>query len=401
MLESLISILVFLVILSILVLIHEAGHYLVAKKLGIKVEEFGWGMPPRLWGKKIGETIYSINWLPIGGFVKLYGEDDAGGGKVDVSDPRDKVKKSELKRAFFARPAWQRAAVVVAGVVMNLVLAALIYYVYLGISGFRTEIPLIGDHKFFGANQTNVIKSLMVYEVAPDSPAANAGLKNCTEDFCAQVTKINGKQITESENFVNTVKENAGKQVEFTIVNLANGETVEKTMIPRENPPEGEGALGIVFDTNRVAVLSYDTPLQRLFSGFTHPINLMAYQLNILSKLINTSFVNRDIQPVSTAVSGPVGIFVVTGEVLKTPDLQERLMSLLNLAGLLSISLAFFNILPIPALDGGRLFFILVEWISGKKVNPKTETLIHTAGMAVLLGLIVLITYKDIMQFFF
>lgn len=396
-----IAFLVFLVILSVLVLIHEAGHYLVAKKLGIKVEEFGWGMPPRVWGKKIGETIYSINWLPIGGFVKLFGEDDAGGGKVDLSDPREKVKKSELKRAFFARSPAQRAAVVVAGVVMNLLLAGLIYYVYLGASGFRAEIPLITDYKFFGVNQSTEVKSFVVREVMADSPAENAGFQNCTEDFCAQITEVNGEIIVSSESFVDTVKSMAGEEITFTVVDLASNETSSKTLIPRENPPEGEGALGIVFDTNEVAVLSYDSFLQRMFSGFTHPINLMGYQLDILGRLISASFTSRDIQPVSSAVSGPVGIFVVTGEVLKTPDIQERLMSLLNLAGLLSISLAFFNILPIPALDGGRLFFILVEWATGKKVSPKTETLIHTAGMAVLLGLIVLITYKDITQFFF
>src|SRR3989337_3867428 len=108
-----ITILVFLLILSVLVLIHEAGHFFVARKFGIKVEEFGFGFPPRLFGKKIGETIYSINWLPIGGFVKLYGEDEAGGGTVKSS--KLKVKSFDLKRAFFARPALQRATIILAG----------------------------------------------------------------------------------------------------------------------------------------------------------------------------------------------------------------------------------------------------------------------------------------------
>src|SRR3989344_1907794 len=116
----LLTILVFIIILSVLVLVHELGHFLVAKKLGIKVEEFGFGFPPRVWGKKIGETIYSINWLPIGGFVKLYGEDEAGGGSLKLKDPTEKI--ADLKRAFFARPVRQRAIVVVAGVVMNALL---------------------------------------------------------------------------------------------------------------------------------------------------------------------------------------------------------------------------------------------------------------------------------------
>src|SRR5258708_11019529 len=111
---AIITILVFILILSILVLIHEAGHFFVAKRLGVKVEEFGIGFPPRVYGKKIGETIYSINLLPIGGFVKLYGEDDAGGGKVGIKKQESRSKGS-VQRAFFARPVWQRALIVVAG----------------------------------------------------------------------------------------------------------------------------------------------------------------------------------------------------------------------------------------------------------------------------------------------
>ena len=160
--------LVFLLILSILVLIHEAGHFFVAKKFGIKVEEFGYGLPPRAWGKKIGETIYSINWLPIGGFVKLYGEDEAGSGSVKM--PKSKQPKKDLDRAFFTRPVWQRAAVVVAGVVMNVVLGVVIYYLFMGLSGFKTELPLLGDYKFFGVNQ-QVREDVFITDVADGSPA--------------------------------------------------------------------------------------------------------------------------------------------------------------------------------------------------------------------------------------
>jgi len=149
-----ITILVFLLILSVLVLIHEAGHFFVARKFGIKVEEFGFGFPPRLFGKKIGETIYSINWLPIGGFVKLYGEDESGGGRIRIKDEGLRIK--DKKRAFFAKTAWQRAVVIVAGVAMNSILAAIIFYIFLGISGFKTDLPLLSEYKFFGVNQTNI-----------------------------------------------------------------------------------------------------------------------------------------------------------------------------------------------------------------------------------------------------
>src|SRR3990172_5705628 len=143
-----ITILVFLLLLSVLVLIHEAGHFFVAKKFGILVEEFGFGFPPRMFSFKKGETMYSINWLPIGGFVKLYGEDEAGGGSVKIRNPKSEIRKQDIKRAFFARSVGQRAAVVVAGVVMNTLLAIIIFYVYMGVSGFRTELPLLKDHTF-------------------------------------------------------------------------------------------------------------------------------------------------------------------------------------------------------------------------------------------------------------
>jgi regulator of sigma E protease len=393
------TLLVFLLILSVLVLIHEAGHYLVAKKLGIKVEEFGWGMPPRAWGKKIGETIYSINWLPIGGFVKLYGEDEAGAGRVDLS--KKEVSKSNFKRAYFARPVWQRAAVVVAGVLMNVLLAAIIYYVFLGLSNFKTEVPLLTDHTFVAVNQTNQVNSLIIREVIDDSPAEGAGLKGCTDTYCAEITTINGEKFGTVDQFKEVVEEHAGSEITLGGTNLASQEPISFDITPRDNPPENEGALGVVFDGTQKAVLSYDTPVQRIFSGFTHPYNLMTYQFSILGKLIGVSIEKKTVEPVGNAVSGPVGIFVVTGEVLKTPDVMDRVLNLLNLAGLLSISLAFFNILPIPALDGGRLFFILIEAVTGKKVNDRVETVIHTVGMAILLGLIVLVTFKDFSQLIF
>jgi regulator of sigma E protease len=396
-----ITLLVFLVLLTILVLIHEAGHYFVAKKFGIKVEEFGFGIPPRAWGKKIGETIYSINWLPIGGFVKLFGEDEAGGGRVDAKGKVIKSSDADLNRAFFARPVWQRAAVVLAGVVMNALLAFLIYYVYLGISGFTTKLPLLTKHQFFGVTQVNKLDSLVVTDVLPDSPAAKAGLRSCTKNYCAQLVTIGGQKMETLEQFRDTLLRIQGKETTFVFSNIADkNKTITTTILPRVNPPKDKGALGIRFDTREVAELTYKTPAQKLFSGIVHPLNLMSYQFEILARLIGVSIAEKNVEPVGSAFSGPVGVFVVTGEVLKIPDIKERLLAVLNLAGLLSASLAIFNVLPIPALDGGRLFFILWEGVTGRKVNQKTEALIHSIGMVVLLGLIVVITFKDIFQFF-
>jgi regulator of sigma E protease len=406
-----VTLLVFLLILSILVLIHEAGHFFVAKKFGIKVEEFGFGIPPRLWGKKIGETIYSINWLPIGGFVKLFGEDEAGGGSIKIRNPKSQrdlgseIRKEDLDRAFFAKSVWQRAAVVVAGVAMNALLAFVIYYVFLGLSGFRTAIPRYTDYNFFLVNQKIKLEALVITGVLSDSPASKAGLKPCEEKnkkpaYCLRLISINGQKPKNSDEFKSLVAQNAGKETTFVLEESVKKQTITAVMIPRANPPKGQGALGIKFDTQESIVLSYDTPLQRVFSGISHPFNMMGYQFHILSKLITFSIANKTVEPVGSAFSGPVGIGVVTGEILKIADSKERLLGLLNLAGLLSVSLAFFNVLPIPALDGGRLFFILVEGIFKKKISAQREAVIHTVGMAVLIGFFILITFKDIFQFF-
>jgi regulator of sigma E protease len=386
------TLLVFLLILSLLVLIHEAGHYFVAKFFGIKVEEFGYGLPPRAWGKKIGETLYSINWLPFGGFVKLYGEDEAGSGSVKVA--KSDLPTKDVDRAFFSRSVPQRAAVVVAGVVMNALLAVIIYYLFLGLSGFKTEIPLLSDHQFFGVRQTNV-SQIIITGTQPGSPAEKAKIPEGS-----RVVAINGQSINSSEALSQTIKANQGKEITLAWENVQTFEKGTAKIIPRANPPKGQGALGISFFPIRMAVLNYETPVQKGLSGFTHPTNLMVYQLVVLKQFVSRSVEEKSAEPIGNAVSGPVGIFNVVGAFIQIPDAKERMLQLLNLTGLLSLSLAFFNVLPIPALDGGRLFFILIEGITRRKVSPKFEAMAHTIGMAVLLTLIILITFKDIFQLF-
>lgn len=388
----LITIIVFLLLLSVLVLIHEAGHFFAARKFGIKVEEFGFGFPPRLVSFKKGETIYSINWLPIGGFVKLYGEDEAGGGKIAIKDKGLMIK--DKKRAFFTKTAWQRAIVIVAGVIMNAVLAAIIFYIFLGISGFKTDLPLLSDYKFIGVNQTN-ISEVVVSSIAKNSPAEKQGLKSMIK-----VIAINGQKITDSKGFINIVNLNKGREIEITWSSLQMQDIHKTKITPRLNPPKNEGALGVGLFSMSTAVLNYATPVQKIFSGIVHPVNLMFYNLNVMAKLVKISLEKKTTEPLSQGLSGPVGIASITGSILEIQNLKEKILGLLNLAGILSISLAFFNVLPIPALDGGRLFFILTEIVTGKKVNQRFESVVHTIGMIVLLSLMVLITFKDISKFF-
>ncbi len=385
--------LVFLTILSVLVLIHELGHFIMAKKFGIKVEEFGFGFPPRAFGIKRGETIYSINWLPIGGFVKLYGEDEAGAGRIKKSDLKIQDKK-DLKRAFFARSPWQKAVVVVAGVAMNAALASVIFYIFLFLSGFKTEIPLLGQHKFFFVNQQN-IEGIFIDKVVPGSPAEKAGMGASTK-----IESINGEKIKDAKYFLHTVNANKGKEITITWENVQTNKKFSAKLTPRANPTKEEGALGVRFFPVVTAELSYATPMQKLFSGIVHPINLMSYNLDVLKTLIAAAFKEKTAEPLSGAVSGPVGIYSLVGSIIQIPDIKDRIMQILNLAGMLSISLAFFNILPIPALDGGRLFFILIEGITGRRVPEKFETTIHTVGMAILLTMLLLITLQDIGRVF-
>lgn len=379
----LLTAIVLIAILSLLVLIHELGHFLVAKRMGVWVEEFGIGLPPRVFGKKIGETIYSLNLLPFGGFVKLHGED-----QVD-----EKAQIKEEKRAFFARPIAQRASIITAGVFMNAILAVVIYYGFLTISNFKTELPLLFDHKFFAVDQRNKTE-IIITNVSSGSPAKKAGIKSLSK-----ISEINGKEIKSEQEFLEIIKENREKKVAMKLVDLKTLGAYDAEVVPRANPPEGEGPLGISFAPAQTAVLSYDKPLQKILSGVIHPVNLLAYNFRIFQKLIALSFAEKTAAPVGEAVSGPVGIASVVGSILQIPDLKEKILQSLNLVGLISISLAFFNILPIPALDGGRLLFIGIEAVFGRKVRPKIEVVAHQVGFIILILLIMLVTYNDLLRF--
>lgn len=399
-----ITALVFLLILSALVLIHEAGHFFVAKRFGIKVEEFGFGLPltKALFSVKRGETKYSFYPALIGGFVKLYGEDEAGRGTPSLPtknlELRTKNKKDE-HRAFYSRSAGQRIAVIIAGVVMNAILAVVIFYAFLAISNFKTFLPLLGENspKFVGVNQTIIPKGVSIGRVAPKSPAEAAGMK-----APAVLLSINGKKITGNDELVSSINQNKGKETTFKWLSIAENKEYSAKITPRVNPPKNEGALGIAFDFNpyNLAILNYDTPVQIAFSGFSHTYNTALYNVDGLGGLFNKSVKEKDLKPLGDSVGGPVMIFKIIGQVVSIPDTREVILHALNIAGTLSLSLAFFNILPIPGLDGGRLFFIVVETVSRRKLNPKFEAYANAVGMAVLIGLIILITFKDIGQLF-
>ncbi len=352
------TILIFILILTVLVLIHEAGHFFVAKLLKIKVEEFGFGLPPRILGKKIGETIYSLNWLPIGGFVKLFGEDEAGGGKLKFKV--EKLKGSN-SRAFYARPGWQKALVVFAGVLMNFILS--IFLVSLLFSAVGETIPT---------------DNVQVAQVIKNSPAEKAGLK--AGDV---IEYLNGTKVTQTTQLISETKKHAGEEISLRV--FSNGREKIVTITPRKEYPKGEGPMGVAI-TQKLETKKYswfEAPVIGTKVTFERSIAMLKGFGSIVGQLFSTG-------KAPEGVAGPVGIAQLAGVFC------QSVPSCLDFTAILSLNLAIINLLPIPALDGGRLFFILVSIITRKKVHPAFESYAHAIGMALLLALIAFITFHDI-----
>lgn len=368
-----ITALILILILSILVMVHEFGHFYTARKNGVRVEEFGWGIPPRIWGKKIGETIYSINLLPFGGFVKLTGEDDFDGNQT--ADPRSFASKTPL----------QRAIVLVAGVTMNVLLAIFVYYIMFFNTGFKTmTLPLFFDYSFKFGNTETI--NTVVINFAENSPAKDMGI-----EIGESVIEIDGNPVRSVPEVRAYLKDKAGKEVSLLVMDLRGIERNLRTVkvTPRADD-KGEGIIGTAM--TKGFRLSYDN---KLTAAPLHAYNMFSYSTFTMGKLFQESFSRKDISVVSEGVSGPVGVFNTISAILDYGG-KEAFIGLLDLTALLSVSLAFINIMPFPALDGGRLVFVLYEMVTKKKVDPKFELNAHKWGMIALLILIVLVTIKDV-----
>ncbi|MBI4117131.1 MAG: RIP metalloprotease RseP [Parcubacteria group bacterium] len=354
---------IFIIVLGVLVLVHEAGHFYVAKKAGMKVEEFGFGFPPRLFGIKRGETVYSINLIPFGGFVKIYGEDGEDRGN---------------SRSFASKPAGRRAQVIVAGVLMNFLLAA----VLLGFGNFLgLRIGLAGNEDFAAKD----IK-IQIIQVSQNSPARAAGLKALDEIRRLQKDgdALEPKSVEEVQGFV---KKYGGEEIDLIIAR--NGEEIDLKLVPRKNPPAGQGAIGV--NLAKTGVVSYPW-YEAIWRGI-RDTGVMAVNILIaLGVFFKNLFVNSSL---IGDVSGPVGVAVLTGQAAGL-----GFNYLLQFVALLSINLAVLNIIPFPALDGGRLLFIGIEKLKGSPIPKKIEGLVNAAGFAFLIALMIWITIKDVSKFF-
>lgn len=346
------QLLIFLVILSVLVLVHELGHFLSAKFFKVKVEEFGIGLPPR--AKKLFEkwgTVFSLNWLPIGGFVKLFGEEYQRGDEL----------LPETKDRFYNKPSWQRALVFTAGVMMNFLLGVALFATIYSIIGIPTKTPRVH-----------------IGEVTAGSPAEIVGLKTDEIVF----------GFEETDKLVSFINENKGKEIALTIINKEGMER-EVKVTPRENPPPGEGSLGVVLTSVEFLKFPWwQMPFRGVVVGLKEA---MAWGKEIAGGLWQIVYGLITGKGVTAEVKGPIGIYEISGQVVK-----QGIIPTLQFIGVLSVNLAILNIMPLPALDGGRLLFLPVEWIIGKKRKNKVEGVVNTVGMIFLLSLMLLITVRDV-----
>ncbi len=355
----LLAILVFIVVLGLLVFVHELGHFIMAKRAGMRVDEFGFGFPPRLFGIRKGETLYSINLIPLGGFVKILGEDGS-----ETVDPR----------SFGNKTFRQRLGVLVAGVSMNVIFAWVLLSIGVGL-GLPTAVsenePLPA-----GASLRNVAVGIL--EVQAGSPAENAGIK--PGDSIAQIGQ---EKITSVEQAQTLTKQDAGQPTVFVI--KRGSTTLEKTITPRANPKPGEGSLGVALGS--VGLMSYpwyQAPIRGAVAVFNMIFFTVSAFFGIIFQLLHG-------QSAGVALSGPVGIAVLTRDVTILGFIY-----ILQFTAVLSVNLAIINAIPFPALDGGRVLFLIVEKLRRKKMNIKTEQWANIVGFVLLILLMVAVTVKDV-----
>lgn len=334
---------IFLVIVGIaaLVLVHELGHFIAAKLFGMRVDEFGIGFPPRLFKKKIGETVYSVNAIPLGGFVKLFGE------IADVESVHD-------PRSFSSAPAWKRSLVIVAGVATNFIVGWLII----------SAVFFIGTPS-----------GVLIERVLEGTPASSAGLK--MGDFL--------RDFKNAEEFQGYIKENQGSEIQLR-VSRSSGDTV-LSIVPRLDI--NGGSIGVAIVDAGVAPQPFFTSIKR---GAETSFAIVVGVVVGLWKIIYTIFTQGQLME---GFTGPVGVFG-----LATASVKNGLMFFLQLLGIISLNLGVLNILPFPALDGGRLFFIIIEKIKGSRLTPNFEMIANGIGFFLLISLMVAITIRDVAKLF-
>lgn len=348
---------IFILVLSVLVLVHEFGHFWTAKKMGMSVDEFGIGFPPRAWSITYKGTVYSINWLPLGGFVKIKGED---GEHRDDSD------------SFASKKPWQRFIVLSAGVIMNFLLAVILLSV-----GFMVGLPQSVDG-LEGAQISD--RKLQVIEILKGSPAEVAGLQ-----IGDDLKTLNGQTLSNVSDLIERTQPLVGQKANLEL--LRDGQLLTKEVeikVLEETGRPGFG-LGLI----ATGIVKYG-PVRAVLEGFKSTVQLTGQMVTGFYDIIKSLVLGKG---AGMEVSGPVGIAVMTGEVARL-----GFSYLIQFTALLSINLAVINFLPFPALDGGRAIFVIIEQIRRRPIKQKVEAIFHATGFALLMLLIVIVTFKDIVR---
>ena len=353
-----------------LVLVHEAGHFFTAKKFGIRVDEFGFGFPPKLFSFKKGETEYSFNLLPLGGFVKIFGE----------SPDEESMTGPDTSRSLISKPKWQQALVLFAGIFANFLLAWILFSF-----GFMSGLPTSVGSEVAGYKLQDI--NLVITSVLVKSPAENAGLK--IGDKIVSL-KANNTDLVSDVNpsiLKSFVASHGNQEIDIGYMRGKNSEI----NITKINPKEinGEPIIGISMDEIGTAKLPF-------FMAFWEGLRLNWFMTKGtvvgLYTLISEAVMGKGS---FTAVTGPVGMVGIVGDAY-----QFGFVYLLSFAALISINLAIINLIPFPALDGGRLFFLLIEKIKGSRINPKVANTANMIGFSLLIFLMLIITYHDVIKLF-
>lgn len=355
------AIIAFIVILGLLVFVHEAGHFLAAKKAGMAVEEFGFGFPPRIFGIRRGETLYSLNWIPLGGFVKIKGISD---------DETDDARMGD-EDSFATKSIWRRMSVVAAGVVMNVLFAITLFAI-----GFGIGIPSVVEQLPASARVRDA--KIQIVEVLPNSPAQQADVR-----LADQIVSINGTDIVNTKDVQEAVKEG-----ENTVVLQRGNEVLNKSISSVRNEELARSILGVTLV--KTGIVSYPW-VEAIGQAFITGFSLLWQILLAFGTLLQSLIFD---QKVPSDIAGPVGVAVITGQVA-----EQGFIYLLQFTALLSLNLAIINFLPIPALDGGRFLFLLIEKLRRKPMDQKVEGRAHKIGFALLLLLVLLVTFRDVAQF--
>lgn len=374
----LVTLLSFFGVLLVLVVIHELGHFITAKMAGVTVQEFGVGYPPRLYAYRFRGTEYSINLLPLGGFVKLLGEEDpnetargdtAGGAAAALlpGGAAGAVTDGKPEVTLASKSAPVRIGILAAGALMNAVL------------------PVVLFSASYMLPQDVVTGAVKVQDVIAGSPAAVAGIR--TGDT---IIRINDRTVQRIQDVGYSIQLNLGAPIEVA-VKRAEGDHTVVHLTPRWNPPVGEGATGIVIVMPEVTTATQALPI---WEAVPKAVRQSFDMVTLFKNGIISMFTNSN--PQARQVAGPVGIAQMTGEVAKA-----GIPSLLEWSAFLSMNLAIFNLLPIPMLDGGRIFFVLLEVArGGRRIPPEREGVVHMVGFVLLMTFVVVVSINDIVRIF-